>query len=501
MTLVEILERNAKEIPDKVAVVYQDINITYRELNEEVNKLAGALMVFGIMPGDRVGFMLHRAPELIVTFLAVAKCRGIVVPVNFELLPGMIKGVIETTGLRFMIVQDKFVSLARRSVPEGSKVTVIVAGECSIDGDYSWHDVLKGRKTKNPSLDVSEDSVVYLNYTSGSTGNPKGAVTTYSNIFWNTVAAIEALKINRFDIHLCMFAPFAHPHEIFSRSLYSGGTTVLLESIYPKAIIKSIMQNKVTCFMGLAPMYETLLDACRKRPNMLGSLRVAESGGMFTRIDLIKRFEQSIGIPVLPVWGSTETTGIAIANSPGENQKYGSVGKACMFYDVKVVDEEGRELPPDNVGEMVFKGPAVVSGYYEDCHNDVKGFRDGWYYSGDLGKMDTDGHFWFAGRKSGMMKVAGLMVYPLEIEIQLMSHPCIKEAAVIGVEDRLRGQVPKAIVVLKDGQKMTEREIIRFCSDHLAHYKVPKVVEFRESLPRIGMGKIDMKALLQMEER
>jgi len=496
MTLVEILEKNARDIPDKVALISQDVTVNYRELNEAVNRLAYALLDLGLEKGDRVGFILPRIPELIIGFLGVAKAQGIGAPINFELREDNIKTLLQNLSPRFLIVHQSFIHLVQKVLPQNPKVSVIVVGNSSPDqGGYLFEDIMRNQGISNPSLEVKEDDVVYLNYTSGSTGNSKGAVTTHSHIFWNTMAAIEKLKLTHIDVHLCLFAPFAHPHEIFARSLYLGGTTVLLDTIRPRSIIHTISENRVTCFMGLAPMYETLLQVAGSERYNLSSLRIVESGGMHTKIELIKQFEQRFGIPILPVWGSTETTGIAIANAPNESLVSGSIGKPCKFYEVEIVDQSDKRVPPNTVGEIIFRGPAVVSGYYKDTKENHKTFKNGWYYSGDLGKKDEEGHFYFVGRKSGMIKVAGLRVYPLEIELALMQHPDIQEAAVVGVQDGIRGEVPKAIVVFNNGPKITSREIIKFCSSHVAQYKLPRLVEVREFLPKNGSGKIDKKAL------
>jgi acyl-CoA synthetase (AMP-forming)/AMP-acid ligase II len=173
------------------------------------------------------------------------------------------------------------------------------------------------------------------------------------------------------------------------------------------------------------------------------------------------------------------------------------VGQPCKYYKVKVVGENGQELGPGEIGEMIFQGPGVVKNYYEEQEENVfKSFRNGWYYSGDLGRRDKEGNFYFVERKSGMLKVAGHQVYPLEIELKLMRHPAILEAAVIGVKDKMRGEVPKAIIVLKNGVPVDRREIIRYCIAEMAHYKVPRDIEIRETLPKIGSGKINKKALM-----
>ena len=495
MTLIEQIEKHAREIPQKAAVVFHDRTVSYKELNEIVNKLANAFLKMGFKKGDRVGFMLPRMPELVITFLAVAKAQGIAVPVNFELTEDNVKDIIDDIRPRFLIVHSSSLELARKAISPMLEISIVVVGEGAGEGEFLWDDMLEGGSSANPCLQIKDTDVVYLNYTSGSTGGSKGALTTHANIYWNTVASVGALKLTLEDVHLCMFAPFAHPHEIFARPLYLGGTMVLVDKIYPKSLAEAISRNRVTCMMGLAPMYENMLELLQYKTYDLSSLRIPESGGMYTREELIKRFTQKIGVPIIPVWGSTETTGIAIANRPNGYIPPGSVGKPCLYYEAKIVDEDGIELPPGEIGEMIFKGPAVVKGYYESIGKDRQCFKDGWYYSEDLGRMDEEGNFYFVERKSGMMKVAGLKVYPLEIELTLMEHPEIKEAAVIPVKDRLRGEVPKAIVVPRNGKGLTGKEVLGFCKEKLPHYKLPRIVEIRESLPKIGSGKINKKVL------
>jgi long-chain acyl-CoA synthetase len=495
MTLVEMLEGNAKRSPEKPAILYHDAKITYKELNETVNKLSNALTAMGFKKGERVGLMLPRVPELVASFLSIAKVQGIAVPISFELLSEKIRTILTNILPRCLIVYSRFLDLARRSFPSGLEIPIIAVGDRGKGEDISWAEMLQGKSPDNPSLEVKDDDLVYLNYTSGSTGNPRGAVTTHSNIYWNTVASVDTLGLTTDDVHICMFAPFAHPHEIFARPLYLGGTMVLVDKIYPKSIAETISRHRVTCMMGLSPMYENLLDLIEHKNYDLSSLRIPESGGMYTRTDLIRRFKQKVGVPIIPVWGSTETTGIAIANRPGEHILPGSIGKPCASYEVRIVDDNDRELPPGEIGEMIFKGPAVVERYYEKVSVDQICFKNGWYYSGDLGRKDEKGNFYFVERKTGMMKVAGLKVYPLEIEMVLMEHPDIKEVAVVSSREKLRGEIPRAIIVTRNGIELTEKEVQGFCKERLPNYKIPRIVEIRKSLPKTVSGKIDKKEL------
>lgn len=493
MTLVKMLERNSVEAPGKKALVYGETSIDYKELNSLVNRFANGLIKKGVKKGGRVGMMLPRVPELVITFLGAAKAGAIAAPVNFELPREKISAILRGLGPELLVTSSSLLPHAAGSLPEGSDIELITAGE-GAGAAVSWDSFIEGCPDSNPGLDIRDEDTVYLNYTSGSTGNSKGAITTHSNIYWNTIASIEALGLKREDIHLCMFAPFAHPHEIFARPLCLCGTMVLVDTIYPKSIAEAISRHRVTCMMGLAPMYENLLELTEHRLYDLSSLRIPESGGMYTRTELMNRFVQKMGLSIVPVWGSTETTGIALANRPGEFMPPGSVGKPCPYYEVSIFDDDGNEAGVGEVGEMVFKGPAVVKGYFE-ANAGGAAFENGWYRSGDLATKDTDGYFYFVERKSGMMKVAGLKVYPAEIEKVLLDHPDVKEASVISVKDDLRGEVPKAVITIKPGRHLSSKDLLKFCRARLAHYKVPRAVEFMDELPKTSSGKINKKAL------
>jgi long-chain acyl-CoA synthetase len=341
-----------------------------------------------------------------------------------------------------------------------------------------------------PAPTADPDTLAYLNFTTGTSGFPKGALCSHANIYWNSRAAIDTFQLTAEDVHLCMFASFAHPHELFSRALYSGGSLVLLTRISPKVIVSTINRYRVTCMMGLAVMYKMMAEHCPA--TALPDLRIAESGGMFTSPEIHTAFLSAFKLPILSVWGSTETTGIALANRPDDYKTNGSMGRPCPGYEVKLIDEAGNEVAAGEVGELLFSSPANVSGYADNIP--LPGI-DSWYASGDLAKKDQDGFYYFIERKTGMIKVAGLKVYPLQVELVLQQHPAIKEAAVIGVREKRRGYVPGAFVVSEDGSQLDWDEVTRFCKKRLAPYMIPKQFILMDELPKIGSGKINKKAL------
>ncbi|MFQ5441897.1 MAG: class I adenylate-forming enzyme family protein [Thermodesulfobacteriota bacterium] len=492
MTLAEQLERNASKTPDKTALIYRETALSYAELDGVVNRVANGLTGLGVKKGDITGLMLERTPELIIAFLASIKAGAIPAPINFNLGKESLEKFLNTLRPRVLFTCEKFTGLIDSAQIPAGMLTVVTDGQKSAHPTLS--ELKKSAATK-PAVEISSEDTAYLNYTSGSTGEQKGAVTTHANIYWNTKSAVEIFSITEDDTHLCMFAPFAHPHELFARALFTGGAMVLLNEVFPKSLARTIMEKGVTCMMGLAPMYEMLIEVAKG--DGLATLRVPESGGMYTRPDIIEGFRKRFGVPVYTVWGSTETAGIAIANRPGEEIKGPSTGRPCPHYDVRLVDEEGADVKTGDVGELAFRGPAVVGGYYNIDGKKAGCFRDGWYFSGDLYRVDEEGYFFFVDRKSAMMKVAGLKVYPLEVEKVLFGHPAIKEAAVVSSVDGLKGEVPRAVIVSRDGKNIAKSDIHRFLRGKIENYKIPRVIEFMEELPRTPGGKINKKALTE----
>lgn len=490
MTLVEMLERNVLENPDKTALVCRDLSLSYVELNSVVNSVANSMAAVGVKKGDITAVMLERVPELIIAFLASLKIGAVVTPINYNLTRAEIEKVLCFLRPAVLFSHEKHVGKLDESALCACATTVLVDGRSA---QYAmWDEFTKG-PIDEPCVEISGGDTAYLNYTTGSTGEQKGAVATHDNIYWNTLSSVETFAIGPGDVHLCMFISFAHPHELFARALYTGGTIVLLNEIFPKSLAATIRDNAVTCMMGLAPMYELLLDVAST--SELGTLRIAESGGMFTRPELVERFKQVIGIPIHTVWGSTETTGIAIANSVGHAMKPGSVGKVCPYYELRLVGEDGRQVRTGEIGELAFKGPGVVKGYYQLPEETDKAFVDGWYFSGDLARRDEDGFVYFVDRKSAMMKVAGLKVFPLEIERVLSTHPCVKEVAVIKNVDGLRGEVPLAVVVPEYEGELSTKDVHHYLRDKLPNHKIPRHVVFIKELPKVGSGKVDKKSL------
>ncbi|MEO5355848.1 MAG: acyl--CoA ligase [Nitrospirae bacterium YQR-1] len=491
VTLDMALRRNCIEKPAKIFIRYHHTEMSYEEAGWMVLGFAEFLRETQVQRNDRICMILPRIPALVITMLAALDVGALCVPVNYTIEKPAITAFIRHVAPKVTVVCEKLLNVVDLNSFAGTVVVVESEGKAK-HGFIPWKSACY-RKKGLPEAKSAAGDIAYLNYTTGSTSDPKGAIATHANVYYNTLSAIETFKITPEDKHLCMFASFAHPHEIFSRALYTGGTLSLLEEINPKTIANTIKDDSVTMMMGIAPMYDMLFSHCYGYN--ISTLRIAESGGMYTRPDITEGFKKSFGIPVLSVWGSTETSGISLANRPEDYRQDGSMGKPCPYYDIKIIDEDGKEA---HTGEMYIKGPAVISGYIDDNVEFLS--QDGWYQTGDLVKKDSDGYYYFLERKSGLLKVAGLKVYPLQLELAIREYPGVSDVAVIGIEDKSRGVVTAAFVVAKDGFDMTSAGLNHYLRSTVANYMLPRRVEFVKELPKIGSGKTDKKRLKRLFE-
>ena len=482
ITLGTALEDITARYPDKISIIYEDAKLTYGQVDKYANRLANALLGLGFNKGNRVCLFLKKTPELVISFLAVAKIGGIVAPVNYILDIKHQRLSLNNIKPSFIIADPDYLPLINRL--NHKNIFVITTGEREESPFLSWEKLLGNSSDLPPRITVYPEDVLYYNFTSGSTGEPKIAIVTHANIFWNTVSAVESLGLKPSDIHLCLFPPYLHPHEIFTRSIYLGGTAVLLERFYPKSVVNAISSNKVTCLMGIPSMIDFLFSVIDFKKFDLSSLRLLESGGMPTDIKLIQKVKREMGIHLIPVWGSAETTGIAFHWPLNEPAKHSLLGIPCAHYQAKIMDRSGAELPSGQAGEITIKGPAVMKGYLNMPEETSGVLKRGWYYTGDLGRMDKYGNFYFIGRKDRVMKVGGMKVSSLEIEKTLQSCPAVRKAVVMSRKDRLRGEVLRVIISLTTQEKNANKRIRRYCQNKLDRYKIPRIIEFDDALQK-----------------
>ncbi len=485
LPLGEVLRRTATAWPLRPALLGEHRSLSWQELDAEVDRVALGWEAAGIAPGTPIAFLLSKRPEVVIGFLACARIGAIFVPVNFKLPPEQVEDQLAVAGVRAIVWEPAFAALAARLRP-------IVRWSFPV-ADLDPGASFTGQKS---SFVATADTVCYYNYTSGSTGRPKGAVTTSRHILVNAVATAEGLGFRPDDVYLGMFSVFAHPHELFHRSILFGGAFVVVDSLAPRHIAETIQRFRVTWMMAVPSFYEMLLDFQEGAGLDLGSLRVLEAGGAYVAPATLARMESAFSARFLPVWGCTEATGVGLGMLADGPRRPGSTGKPIPGYDIRVVDEAGCDVPTGVVGELMMRGDAVVAGYVNQPEETVASFVDGWYSTQDLVFLDSDGFVYFSGRRSEMLKIGGIRVFPLEIEQVLAQHPDVRAVVVVRAEERLRGEVARAIVAVVPGSTLTLRGVQAWCRARLAAYKVPRIVEFWREIPALPNGKIDKKAVL-----
>ncbi|MFH1469808.1 MAG: class I adenylate-forming enzyme family protein [Pseudomonadota bacterium] len=495
-TLGQALRAVAEARPDAPALLGEARQLTWSELDGEVDRLARLLTAVGVGPGDPVGVLTEKRPEVVTTFLACARIGALLCPVNFKLHEDRVLDQLQTIGMKTLLAERKFDPLLAHlapALPEARRV--IYVGEPGERGE-SRYDELESMPDIAVEHVARPEQACYLNFTSGTTGRPKGAVATHRNILANAVSGVEGFGFDSDDVFMGMFSVFSHPHELFHRSLVVGAPFVIWDTMSPRVVCQAVERFRVTWMMAVPSFYEMMLDFGGAGKLDLSSLRVLEAGGAWTSPLAMAELERCYGAKVMPVWGSTETTGVALAMPPHLQRLPGATGKPAPGYEIRVVTPSGADAAVGEVGELWVHGPGVAQGYLNRPEESARYFADGWYHTQDLVKVDAEGWVHFAGRLSEMMKIGGIRVYPQELEQVLGQHPALREVVVVRHEERLRGEVARAIVVTVPGSTLTLRELQRWCREHLAVYQVPRVIEFWRQIPRLPNGKVDKQRLL-----
>ncbi|KPL06999.1 hypothetical protein AMJ86_06275, partial [bacterium SM23_57] len=409
-TITGLLDYRANNTPTDLLMVFRDQSWTWQQVRDDVWRLACGFQEAGLEPGDRILGVFDKSPEAVLCFLGAVAAGSIFVPMNPQLGDYDVETVINETKPRIIVSSPGYLQRIQHLSEKISPAQPPRIYSSDPDAAGGIGQIWKRQPPSRPSYTAQTEEIAYLNYTSGMTGQPKGAVTTHRHILENARSSAEALKLRSGDVHLCMFPIHTHPHEIFARPFLLGGSFVLLDSIHPRVIADAITRHRITCMMGVTPMYRSLLSVVGSADYDFNSLRTPESGGMDSPISFIEEFEQTFGRRFLPVWGSTETSGVALATPPIGDIILGSLGKPCPGYEVKLVDDSGNSVDGPGEGELWVRGAAVVSGYWKRPDSTKRAFMDGWYRTGDILRREDGDFYRFQGRTHGMMKVGGMKV-------------------------------------------------------------------------------------------
>jgi len=524
ITLGEALKESALHFPDNPAIIYFGRPFTYRELDELVDRFTTALQDLGVKKGDRVGIFMPNIPQFVIVFYGALRAGAVCVACSPLYKARELEHQLNDAGVETLVAMDTLYPIVQEIKARTKLRNVITTSPrdylppllrtlAPLKGVKSHKcpgalDFLTLMKKYGPTpklVEVKTEDLALLQYTGGTTGVPKGAMITHRNLIVNARQCEAELPIHRgVDINVTVLPLF----HIFGMTTAMNapvltGTTMLLipDPRDPKAILSAISKHKATVFCSVPTMYIALIN----RPDIakydLTTIRACISGAAPLPVEVQKKFVQLTGARLVEGYGLTETSPCTHANpldDPKKNRP-GSIGIPFPDTEAKIVDLESgtKDLKPNEAGELVIKGPQVMEAYWKKSEETANALKNGWFYTGDIAKMDEDGYFYIVDRKKDMIDVSGLKVWPREVEEVLYEHPAISEATVLGIPDQYRGETVKAYVVLKPGfeGKVSGEDITKFCKQKIASYKAPTSVEFRASLPKTLVGKVLRRTL------
>ncbi len=493
MNVGKVLEESVARFEDKVAIIFEDEKLSFRELDRLVNNLSAGLIGEGVKKGDCVVTFLPDSMEIALGYYAILKIGAIHAPLDIrlkeeevKLIFGDAKPVAVITTSQF---QDMFLSMTAE-IP-GTK-SIIVVGEEVKEGCKSFNEMKNKDSSRVIPAEVADEDIALYLYTSGTTARPKGVMVTFGSLDWFPKDMHNVWKTTEDDIHM-LSLPASHISGpiLFNQTIVMGVATSILGAFNPRKWLENIENNGVTIIHFVPPMANALIQLNEFDKHDLSSLRTLALMGAYSTPGLVKEIGEKLGLRRgCQGYGLTETSPLLTLEGIESNAPFGNIGKPLPGKEVKIVDEDGDEVPVGHVGEIVTRGSHVMKGYHNDPEATRERIKDGWLHTGDLARRDEEGYIYIVGRTQDRINVGGLMVYVSEVEDVLHHHPKIKEVAVVSAPDRKRGEKVRTVIVLKEAMESTEKEIIDYCRERMADYKVPREVEFRESLPKTRTGKI-----------
>jgi len=509
--LAVMLAESARRVPAKPVVIFGETTMSYAQLDSLSDRVAANLAAAGVDTGDRVGLQLPNIPQFVVAYFGILKAGAVVVPMNVLLKAPEIEFQLRDSGARTLITFGGFFDEAAKAAGACAVDSLYVVGAVGGAGEREaaagampfeatpFEALLSGDQPGPQLALVSPADPAVIIYTSGTTGTPKGAVLSHFTLYMNADISGRLFEYADDDVvvvALPLFHIFALS-SIMNISVLFGGTMTLVPRFDATAVLEVIQRDKVTIFEGVPTMYVALLHAPNLDDYDTSSLRVAVSGGAPIPAEVIDSFERRFGVVILEGYGLSETSSTTTFNISESERKVYSVGKPIWGVSVQIWDSERRALPAGsaNVGEIVVRGPNVMTGYHDNPTATAEAFAGGWFHTGDLGYVDEDGFLFIVDRIKDLIIRGGYNVYPREIEEVMYAHPAVAEAAVIGVPDARLGEEVHAIVVPKPGQSVSAEDLTEFVRERVAAYKYPRTIEFRDSLPKNATGKILKKEL------
>jgi len=493
--LATFLTETASRLGDRTAMKLDDVEVPYSGLDAASARVAGLLAERGVGPGDRVGLMLPNVPYFPMTYYGILRLGGVVVPMNPLLKGREVAFFLENPEAKVLFAWHDFAEAAEAGAEQtGADLILVKPGEIE--------QLVADADPRDEVVERDGDDTAVILYTSGTTGKPKGAELTHANLGMNVKVASSLFEYSEDDVILgCLplFHSFGQTCAL-NCAVRVGASLTMLPRFEPAKALEIVQRDKVTVFLGVPTMYSAMLNCERREDYDVSSLKLCGSGGAAMPGEVQRGFEEAFGAKVLEGYGLSETSPVASFNHPDRERKTGSIGTPIEGVEMKAVDEDGNEVAQGEVGEIVIKGHNVMKGYWNQPDATKESIKDGWFYTGDMGKVDEDGYFFIVDRKKELIIRGGYNVYPREIEEVLYEHPAVAEAAVVGVPHDDLGEEVGAAVVLKPGEELDADAVREFVKENVAAYKYPRRIWFCDELPKGPTGKI-LKREIEVPEQ
>jgi long-chain acyl-CoA synthetase len=507
LLLRDILAHNARNYPRRTALSSEHVVISHADLLDRVRRHAAALAALGVTRGDRVAILSQSTPSYVELLFAVTQLGGVLVPLNYLSVVREHRSILLDAKPRCLLFAEGFedaISALRPDLPGAVEVFRIGHGG---DGYPGLSDGGRGEiPLPLAHVAVSEQDIALQIYTSGTSGSPRGAMLSHANLLAACASAAQELGLSRNDIFLsCNPHPFMAGVGRLLRFLSLGASIVIRHEFDPEEILRAIERNRISHVLFTPTMMAQIMDLSSADRFNLATLRKVLYGGPFIPLDLLKRAIRFFGCDMVQLYGQVESAGVLTFLQPEEHsldesapymRKLTSVGKEAIGVEVRVADEQGEELSPGQVGEVIARGKNIFPGYFGDPGFSAEVLRNGWLYTGDVASFDEEGYLYLLDRKRDTLMIGGISVYPREIENIIGEHPSVAEAAVVPLLDYALGEVPVAIVALKEGKQADADSLLEHCRMNMAPFKVPRAIEFTSSLPKNSAGKV-LKAKLK----
>jgi acyl-CoA synthetase (AMP-forming)/AMP-acid ligase II len=490
------LRRNAAKFPVKVAARDRFREVTYAELNGRVNQLAHGLLSLGVRKGDGIAVLVGNRIEHLEIMFATAKIGALAIPLDIKWKALELASVVAALEPSFVVLQEecRFAFEAAGQLKDLS-----FAKSIGLSSDLTYGGMLTGRSAAEPPVRVSEDDPFAVLLTSGTTGFPKGCLSTHRTFVFHCINNAIEKGLGVHDTGLLSSPIYFNAGRSFTLGIiYFGGTMILHERFDAQEVLKTIEKERVTYIGAVPTMCERMLHVLESKVYDTSSLRCLAITGGKVHPTVLEQLKERVTPNVYRTYASTDSGQMAISKPADMKIRPDAAGRPVWCVDLRVVGEGDRALGVNEVGEIVCQSPLATHGYYKNPEATHAAFRDGWYYTGDLGYFDEEGYLFVVGRKKDMIKSGGISIYPLEIESVLYGHPDVLEAAVVGVPDREWGEAVKAVIALKPSAATAADELIQFCRARLSSYKVPKSLEIVSSLPHTEVGKVNKVKVTEM---